>query len=243
MRKGSTLVCIMLLLVAAVIGWFLPLAQFQVSDRLNEGKQDELEINKINLSYREELTMSQKLTVVQDSYTYQNAISLDSGIYIQDEELDAIVNEFIFDFCGRSFAIEDLISATPFLFSLENNKGTAVIWAVDVTSDDGWNFSFFIDDQTGAILKCTIVSYYDNTWDELFNKDVTIYGDVCPRFCTALLNHYEKRLNARLVNNNAVNTGDDGFVEYSYIFRDEKNYTFQINMICDTDIAHLETYR
>ncbi|MCQ2502400.1 MAG: hypothetical protein MJ084_01405 [Saccharofermentans sp.] len=243
MRKGSTLVCIMLLLVAAVIGWFLPLAQFRVSDRLNEGKQDELEINKINLSYREELTMSQKLTVVQDTYNYQNAISLDSGIYIQEEELNAIVNEFIFDFCGRTFAIEDFISVTPFLFSLENDKGTAVIWSVDVTSEDGWDFKFFIDDQTGAILKCSIVSYSDYTWDELFNANVTVYDDVCNRFCTALLNHYEKRLNARLVNNNAVNTGNDDILEYSYIFRDEKNYTFQINLICDTDIVHLETYR
>ena len=59
MKKISTIITAVFFLMAAALGWFIPLATFNVEDKLSEGKHQKLDIEKINLSYRDALAMNQ----------------------------------------------------------------------------------------------------------------------------------------------------------------------------------------
>ena len=71
MKKISTLITAVFFLMAAALGWFLPLAVYNFEDRLSEGKQESLNIEQINLSYRDDLAMNQKINLVN----YETAIT------------------------------------------------------------------------------------------------------------------------------------------------------------------------
>ena len=51
MRRLSTVVTAVFFLMAALLGWFLPLADFNVYDQISEGSQKDLDIKQINLTY------------------------------------------------------------------------------------------------------------------------------------------------------------------------------------------------
>ena len=48
MKKISTFITAVFFLMAAALGWFIPLATFNVEDKLTEGKHQKLDIEKIN---------------------------------------------------------------------------------------------------------------------------------------------------------------------------------------------------
>ena len=70
MKKGSTIITAVFFLMAMALGWFLPLAVYNFEDRLTEGKQESLSIQGVNLSYRDDLAMNQKINIVN----YENSI-------------------------------------------------------------------------------------------------------------------------------------------------------------------------
>ena len=246
MKKVSTLFCIFLLLVAAVTGWFLPIADFAVYDKYHEGESKELDIRQINLSYREDLSMSQKVCILKEDYGFYDAVELDRGIFLEKTELVKILNDFMYDLTGRHCNVEDDMQASPFLVSFEDNMGTTVIWGA-LCSYRGWTISFFVDDKTGALLGCRFYGDADNaTWGDLIvgcDDALNGYNFVSGKFCTAIYHHYVTRLDAKLVTYNILPNHDSGdVVEYMFVFKDDKNYTFQLNIRFSMSDTMAETF-
>ena len=65
MKKLSLVISALFFIMAAALGWFLPVAAFNFEDKFYEGKQAALDIEQINLSYREDLAMNQKINMVK----------------------------------------------------------------------------------------------------------------------------------------------------------------------------------
>ena len=68
MRKIYFFVAAIFVIMAAALGWFLPLAAFNIDDQINEGKQQELDIERVNLSYRDDLTIAQKMEIRKSTW-------------------------------------------------------------------------------------------------------------------------------------------------------------------------------
>ena len=81
MKKVSTLITAVFIIMAALLGWFLPLADFNLYDQINDGRQMDLDIEQINLSYRDDLTISQKINIANYENVMLGAIELDKGIF------------------------------------------------------------------------------------------------------------------------------------------------------------------
>ena len=80
MKKLSLVISAIFFIMAGALGWFLPVAVFNLDDKLTEGKQAALDIAQINLSYREDLAMNQKINMVK----YDINISDFSGHFFQN---------------------------------------------------------------------------------------------------------------------------------------------------------------
>lgn len=242
MKKRNTIITAIFFLMAVALGWFLPLAAFTVEDSIADGRRNELSIEHINLSYRDDLSMSQKINLVYYINTSE-LIALDKGIYNQSNDINRIMNEFMADFTGFRHSVDYALNARPMLLNLSNNKGTIVIWEVDAYIYDNWHFSCFIDDKTGAILR-VFLEGDPTTWNQLLSyvedgEDESI--PIAERFGNALLNHYSRQLSAKFVNYKRVDDLDMYPVSYRLVFRDEKNYVFQILVNVDYYSGFLET--
>ncbi len=248
MRKIYFFVAAIFVIMAAALGWFLPLAAFNIDDQINEGKQQELDIERVNLSYRDDLTIAQKMEIINNPYQYEDTIELDKGIFLTEEEVTAIVNDFMNDFTGyNKVYIDDaqMIFVTPMLINLTNNRGTTVIWYVEVWIPEGeWYVSFSIDDKTGAILKIDI-NGYAGAWDSLifdFYSSSNPNELICERYRNAIYNQYSSRINAKFVTYHLVeDTYDYDYANYVLIFRDGKNETFEISLEISIESGHIGT--
>lgn len=234
MKKIKTLVTVVFLLIAAVIGWFLPIVDFDAYDKFAEGKQKDLDIKQINLSYREDLALDQKINIVVNrDENYNGAVELDRGIYLTSTDVEEIASDFLTEFTGRFYDESYDWNAIPMLISLEGNRGTIVVWSVHLYINE-WNFDCFIDDKTGALLGCDFCSDGEPDWGKLiqgYSYSQETYNVICGKFCTALYTHYVSRNNAKLVTYDLIYIDpQDEEYEYLFVFKDEKNYTFQLNV-------------
>lgn len=231
----GVLVAAVFVLMAALLGWFLPLAVFNVDDTLAEGKEMDLEIARINLSYRDDLSIAEKIKLVNNNDIY-DSMELDKGIFNSEDDLKQIISDFLADFTGYRFDFwEANFAATPFLVNLPYNKGTIVLWGAVCWLDDGWYFDFAIDDKTGAILRCDISGNYDTSWGALVSDYSSIqynpYSAMIEKYRNAIYNHYSKRIGAKFITYHQVQEWtDEDMMGYRMIFRDDKNDTFEITV-------------
>ena len=223
-------------LMAALLGWFLPLAVFNVDDTLAEGKEMELEIERINLSYRNDLSIADKIKIINNSNVYGESMALDKGIFNQEDDIREIVTEFLADFTGYRFDFwEANFVATPLLVNLPYNNGTIVLWGVECYFEKGWSFEFAIDDKTGAILTCYMDGSYETDWSSLISDYTNIqydpYSALSERYRNAIYNHYSKHIDAKFITYHQVQEWtDEDVMGYRMIFRDDKNATFEITV-------------
>ncbi len=256
MRKIYTLVVSVFVVIAALLGWFLPLAYFNVNDKFYEGKQASLDIEQINLSYRDDMSMNQKINIINYEYYLAEAIEIDKGIFIQEDEIKQIMSDFVSDFAGYKIDVSKRWKATPNLVNL-SNRGTIVIWEVQVWLNNSWKFECLLDDKTGAILSCEFrfdyydvytneYSDYDPDWNNLIpdiENDPEFSKTICERFGNALYNHYSKQLSAKLISYTPVTSwADVGSNGIRLVFRDSKNYTFGISVKVVLDEYTLSTF-
>ena len=82
-RVGGILVATVFVLLAAILGWYLPMAVFSFDDTLNERKQMELDIERINLTYRDDLSIAQKIDITNFESMYEDYIELEKQSIIQ----------------------------------------------------------------------------------------------------------------------------------------------------------------
>ncbi len=245
MRKFSTVITAVFIILAAMLGWFLPVVVFDASDKVNEGRRKDLDIKQVNLSYRDDLAMSQKINIVHFEYGLSDTIEIDKGIFVQRDELAKIVGDFLADFTGYRFNLSRDMKATPMLVNLTNNRGTIVIWYVDVWLNDNWSFECFVDDKTGAILRC---SFYGDPayWESLvvgFNNAFNTTDYLSEKFRNALYNHYTTRLNAKIVTYHPLDdSGAGDSTTYLFIFKDDRNYTFELSVTFSVPYGMVDTY-
>ena len=244
MRRLSTVVTAVFFLMAALLGWFLPLADFNVYDQISEGSQKDLEIKQINLTYRDDLTMNQKINIAYYESAFEDAIDIDRGIYVQEDELARIIGDFLADFTGYRFDVANSWIAVPKLVYL-NNRGTIVVWRIELFLDENWEFECYVDDMTGAILRCAFYGDPD-CWDDLVHG---IYDAEDPfeflsnKYRTAVYNHYASRLNAKIVTYHKVGDSNYGEVaSYLFVFKDDKNYTFELPVSFYLPYGRIEPY-
>ena len=205
----------------------------------------QLDIARVNLTYRNDLSMSQKISIANYEYQYEDDIEIDRGIYIQKEDVKKIISDFLADFCGFRFDLNETnFEATPHLVSLTNNRGTVVIWGVECYLQD-WSFSCILDDRTGAILAC-IFSGNPEDWDELIQGffDMKDYhNEICERYLNAIYKHYSERINAKFITYHIVQEWDDADQNgYRLIFRDDKDDTFEITVNISIAYGMINTF-
>ena len=245
MRKISSVITAVFIILAAALGWFLPIVDFDAYDKFSEGMQKDLEIKQINLSYRDDLAMSQKISLANVDYEISGGVEIDKGIFVQEDELAKIMGDFLADFTGYRFNVTKNWYAAPMIVNLANNRGTIVIWGVSILLDNGWEFECLVDDKTGAILRCGFFGDPEN-WDDLvhgFDDAYDGYEFLSDRFRTAIYNHYASRLNAKIVTYHLVdNTYYDDSAAYLFIFKDDKNYTFELSVFFSLPYGKIETH-
>lgn len=247
MRKtGAVLIATVFVLLAATLGWYLPLVVFNFDDTLSERKQMDLDIERINLTYRDDLSLAQKIDIVNYDAFYDDYIELEKGIFNQQDDIKQIVTDFLAGFTGYRFDFaDDNYYAAPNLINLSNNRGTIVFWFVSCWAESGWSFTFVIDDKTGAILNCSI---YGDPYglEDLFSDYVTFkdpYEDICEKYRNAIYNHYSKRIDAKFITYHQVQEwGEDDAVGYRMIFRDNRDDTFEITVDISLANGYIHTY-
>ena len=87
MKKYSIFIVAVFFIMAAALGWFLPVVAFNVYDNFYDGKGGALEIEQIDLKYRDDLLVNQKISIVNYDFYIDNYFRLDKGIYIQENEV------------------------------------------------------------------------------------------------------------------------------------------------------------
>ena len=254
MKKVSTVICAVFLLFAFLLGWFLPLADFNMYDRIAEGRKEQLSIEQINLTYQDDLTMSQKIRLASGLEYYEEVITLNRGMYSSRDEVKEILTDFLISFTGRSYSQNEITWVfTPLLYNMPDNQGAIVLWEVRAHIKD-WFLGFLVDDRSGAILTCSFYSI-SSGWDALI-KDLSD-GPSAPyflfnRFSTALNHHYRERIDAKLMSistsnvsvTNEDDNGNEGEPVYYYAvsFKDDKNYTYTIVIELSPTAPMLNTY-
>ena len=246
MKKLSFVVAAIFVIMAAALGWFLPMAAFNVDDSISDRKQMDLEIERVNLSYRDDLSIAQKINIVNNDYQIDDYITLDKGIYLQAEDVEQIVTDFLADFTGYRFNLKQSdMYISPILINLSNNRGTIVIWSVDCWLGQGWEFMCYIDDKTGAILNCSM--YGDpGSWGEMisgFNYMDEVHNEIASKYLNALYTHYSKKLNAKFVTYHLVQEWDEIDQNgYRLIFKDDNDDTFEITLNISISQAYINTF-
>lgn len=244
MKKISIFVTAFFVIMAAALGWFLPLATFNLDDRLTEGKQMQLDIERVNLSYRDDLSIAQKINIVNYEDNYEK-IEIDRGIYFQEEEIRQIIIDFLVEFTGYKFdSLEKVIRPRPFLYNSPSNKGTVVLWEVtECVLENGWLFTCHVDDKTGSILNCFFICSYGD-WSTLISDYYSLgdpYAGICERYRNAIYNHYSKTIDAKFINyyrSNEFHFGEEDEQDFKLIFKDDKNDTFDITFSISLDFYY-----
>jgi len=245
MRKLGTVISAIFFLMAGALGWFLPLAAFNFEDKISDRRQTALDIEQINLSYRDDLAMNQKINLVNYETNITELIQLDKGVSNSKDDIQRILNEFMADFTGYNHQVRYSSYATPMLAKLSNNRGTIVIWSVSCKVTDDWFFECYIDDKTGAILRCGFISEATN-WEGLIKdalKSSEVSKAITEKLSNALYNHYQRQLSAKLVTYRKVQEQPEiGMVGYRIVFRDAKNYTFQVTVNVNIAEGRIESF-
>ena len=126
MKKLSLVISALFFIMAAALGWFLPVAAFNFEDKFYEGKQAALDIEQINLSYREDLAMNQKINMVKYDINISENIGLEKGVFSTKEDIERIISEFMVDFTGYKHDVSYSLYAKPMLDKLSNNSCSIV---------------------------------------------------------------------------------------------------------------------
>ena len=206
MKIKSVLLTALLLLMSTALGWFLPSGTVAILDKKTEHNIQTEKIEPINLSYSQNLTISDKLQAMHDSQFFGGE-QLQSGIFLKKDEAEQIAKQFFADF-WEQIAVEDIKAdsssfedikpyATPFM--VKNSQGNGlVVWEVAFDSMPPGSGHVIIDDATGVIL-----SFY------LFSDTIALLEPekaALEEYSAAFLNYFLSAYNQHLQAQNAALT-------------------------------------
>ncbi len=197
MKKTKAVLLAVLLLAAALLGWFLPAAVFCAVDKSLEGKPEPLSLRQIDLSYRSDLQIEDRLSLIRD-HKFADSTYLKRGVYQDAEKVRGIAQEFLSQLTGNEQTLtENNCSVQPVLLNF-GNDGVFIAWNLTADLNEAWTFNAVLDDQTGLIFGCSCGCMALN-WDRLFSglseaqsMNVFIYE----RMQEAIGQHYRARLSA-----------------------------------------------
>ena len=206
MKAKSVLLTVLLLLMSTALGWFLPSGIAAILDKKTESNIQTEKIEPINLSYSQNLTISDKLQAMHDSQFFGGE-QLQSGIFLKKDEAEQITKQFFADFWGQlaaedtktySPSFEDIKPyATPVM--VKNSQGNGlVVWEVAIDSIPPGSGYVVIDDATGVIL-----SFY------LFSDTIALLEPeqtALEEYSAAFINHFLSAYNQHLQTQNAALT-------------------------------------
>lgn len=199
----------LLLAAAGLLGWLLPVLVTEQGDRSLEGRAEPVSIRQIDLSYRFDLSLADKLRLFRNP---TEAAPLERGVFLTDREAKTILESFLEKVAGDSLSRnEDACSAAPELRSL-GAEGSAIVWNVTADLNEHWRCEALLDDQSGLLLHCRF-SGDAARWDSLipgFDRK----GDVRDVLCAVLEEtfeaHYSRQLTAGVTVEAEAETGPLG---------------------------------
>lgn len=199
MKRKQLIVFITLLLAAVLLGALLPIAVFSMNDRMLEGKTTAIQIRQYDLSYQSDLDTASRLRLTQRDISVGATVSLERGIYLQEQEVADICQQFIRAMTGFSFSVSSRYDMTPALLTFPG-KGAIIVWIVSLYLNESWSCEFVIDDQTGLILRC---SFHGAPWQwDSLVKDCgsvpAMEAYISLRMADALCMHFSTRLDTEL---------------------------------------------
>ena len=166
--KGKNVILFVLLLAAAgLIGWFLPVLAAEREDQTLVGKAETVSVRQIDLSYQFDLSIGDKLLLIQDNLFEAESVELERGILLTDRETRTVAERFLLDLTGTPIQLtENNCTAQPELLRF-GEDGTILVWNLAAELNGNLYFEAILDDQTGMILRCMIVCP-PSDWGTLF---------------------------------------------------------------------------
>ena len=162
MKWKHAVLTVLLLAAAVVLGWFLPTLAAARFDRSLEGRAEPVSIRQIDLSYRFDLSLADKLRLISGP---SEQVTLERGVYLTEAEAKEIGAAFLQDLTGQQPESERELSAVPLLISF-GTEGSLVVWFFGASLNPAWSCDLYLDDQTGLLLRGTFQGDAA-TWDLL----------------------------------------------------------------------------
>lgn len=183
MKRKHLVLFLLLLACAALFGWFLPVLLTERGDRAIEGKPETVSVRQIDLSYRADLSITERLYLVRELRSAQ-IVELKRGVQLTDWEIRAVAERFLRDLTGRAVTLQDENCSVRSQILSFGDRGSFVVWELSAELGDAWHCEALLDDQTGLLLRC-VLSGDPNAWESLFSG---LGGDAehRSRICSAL---------------------------------------------------------
>lgn len=184
MKRRELFLLLLLLSLAGAIGWLLPMMVVEVGDRALEGNAESVSIRKIDLSYQSDLSVPDKMRLMQERFPTAQVVALERGIFLSEQEAYAVLEQFLEDLTGYAVSLRaQKCIVSPYLFSFDED-GAVLAWIVQLYLNGEWECQAVVDDETGLLLRCELSGHPDG-WDSLFPSLVNA-SDVKTYLCSAL---------------------------------------------------------
>ena len=194
MKPKKVLLLAGLLLTAGLLGWFLPSFVSDVYDRSIEDRPRELQVRQVDLTYRSDLSIEDRILLLRDPEAFQQTTVLSDGICLTEDQVWDIATAFLRELTGPDTVMpRESFEATPQLFVFDD-CGTFLVWQLTMEINESWYCNIMIDDQNGVILQC-VLSGGEADWDRLLS-DFAGEETAGEALRNVLQRHYCDRLSA-----------------------------------------------
>lgn len=205
MKLKSVLLTVLLLLLSAALGWFLPAGAAVILDKAAESSVKTVEIEPVSLSYSQDLSISDKLAAINRGDYSQGGFALSNGIFLKKDEAEKISSQFYADFWKRPESEVDAVATPNMMQSISGNG--LVVWIVDIASAGTGFGTIVVDDATGVILAVSLMPERP-----LWNLSAEIIES---RFLSAYNRHLESRNAALNCQAGEMHEGPDELTYYT----------------------------
>ena len=154
MKRFTPLLTVLLLMLAAVFGWFLPFWVTAVSDTGMENAVETMRIESVSLTYESDLDPVGKLSALAAGLL-PYAMPLQTGVLAREGEMIAVAEEFLQEATETELGYYGAY-AIPHMRMGDGES--IVVWKVVTELGEPGKAELLIDDATGVILSFVLYS-------------------------------------------------------------------------------------